>query len=134
MHILIGVGYFTAILAVIFLADRWERRPAAQRRWARLSLRDKIRRAIRRRSLGIAIGIGYLAGLAAWHYCGHLPTAVWLVSSAWIGLNLATNAWFLVHALGVRREYDRLAYIAEVRHAFGDACKVMGTEWTAHNE
>jgi hypothetical protein len=119
--ILTSAGYLAAILVIYTVADRWFSRPAARARWRKLSLRDKIGRAIRARAIAVGLGAGYLAGFTIWHRHG-LPVIPWLTFMTWAGVNMTVNAWYLSRAIGARREYRRLGwltYLVEARHAFG---------------
>lgn len=102
--------------------DRRAKRPAARARFAALSLRGKIASQVRLARIASAYQAGVLALCGGLAMAGVLSFGGWLAVTAACGLVLAVNLHQLRNTLTARRAYDDLgplAYLAEVRHAFG---------------
>jgi hypothetical protein len=109
-------------IAIMETLDRWSKRPSARARYAALSLRDKIARNIRELRFAIVFQAAYLVTSTSLYLAGSLSLAGWLTGLGAAIFYLALHLYLLRNTLAARRAYDNLgplAYLAEVRHAFG---------------
>jgi len=122
VHTVTSFAPLAVMIALAWVNDRWNKRPAVRTRWAALGLRDKITRAIRLLRIAIAVQACWLALFAGLRMSGLLSSSGWLAGTITAGTWLAVDLYLLRNALTARRAYDGLgplAYLAEVQHAFG---------------
>jgi hypothetical protein len=140
MHTVISLLPFAGYLALEWTVDRWNKRPAVRAKWAEWAtthnLHDKIARMIRIRSIAVAIQVGLIAlWLSLWQ-AGILSTGGLIAGTIVSGFYLTVNLYLLRCTLAARRAYNDLgplAYVAEVRHAFGPTQPAQTPDATAHN-
>ena len=122
MHTVTQFAPLAIMLVIGWAENRWSKRPAVRARWTALSLRDKIAHTIRLLRIAIAVQAGWLVLFAGLRMSGLLSSGSWLAGTITAGVVLATDLYLLWNALAARRAYNGLgplAYLAEVRHAFG---------------
>lgn len=124
MHTVISFLPALITIAIMETLDRWSKRPSARARYAALSLRDKIARNIHELRLAIVFQAAYLVTSTSLYLTGNLSLAGWLTGLGAAIFYLTLHLYLLRNTLAARRAYDALgplAYLTEIKHAFGSA-------------
>ena len=119
LSIILPVGI---LLALGQASASYARRPAVRARVATLGLGETITRNVRIARLSVAVQTGFITAYLGLYLTGVLTPAGWLTGEALAIVILTVNVFVLAHWLRLKRAYSKLgplAYLAEIRHAFG---------------